>query len=275
MFLCVVTILIFANGSNHIILRVQKQAQIMNSADHSTQYYPSDIHVFFASDESEKIGLYTVMNSVIVNHNLSASRLYFHILVEYNQQRYFEELNHLFMDYLKNNSIKYEIKQFSNYPKYFDFYPKYIEENKANRRLCKSMNFARFYFVDIFDLDLAIVKKAIYLDLDMIVQADIQKLYEHAVSDSMPVQSPFHANGYALKGFNLFGKAGRHRKLVKLLNISNEIKANKIGFNTGVYLYDLNHWKSNNLTQKYEYFVKLNHEYQGRLWALGMFVSYS
>lgn len=278
LFLVIMTILIFAHGTHHMFLNYNSSMPLVLNTESRhlldvPKFYSNDIHLFLSCDDAEKIALYTVINSIILNHNTSRSRLYFHVLVEYNAEIYEKEINILFDEYLKNDSIKYEIKQFSNYPDYYNFYPNYMTRNKENRRICKQMNFARFYFTDIFDLDLSLIKKAIYLDVDMIVQKDIQKLYDHKVNNKMPVQSPYYERGYKLKDYNLFAKAGRHRKLVKLLNISKELKSNKHGFNTGIYLYDLNFWVKNNLTQKYEYYVKLNYDHKGELWTLGMLSS--
>ena len=295
--LSITALLIFANGAQHMIYhRNRSHPRILRTVPPSaSRYYPNDIHIFLSCDDSEKIALYTVINSIVIHHNTSLSRLYFHILVEYHRALYLQELHFLFPSYIANGSLQFEIKQFSNYPRFYQFYPKYVTANKENRRICKQMNFARFYFTDIFDLNLDIdhvpnpnpyrdlepesnsgpnlklqsVAKAIYLDVDMIVLRDIQFLYDHEVNQQVPITSPFYGSGYKLKSYNLFGRAVRHRKYVKLLNISKEMKSGKKGFNTGVYLYDLQFWINHNLTAKYEHFVKLNYEHNGELWTLG------
>eukprot|EP01083_Nonionella_stella_P166710 558114_1 len=259
---------IFANGMLHMFsIRNNSTTAVFTAPGKS--HYSDDIHLFLSCDDSEKVALYTVINSILLNHNTSKSRLHFHILVEDHLDNYVKELQFLFGAYIRNNSIKYEIKQFSSYPQYYNFYPTYMTKNTVNRRLCNQMNYARFYFVDIFDLNTDYVKKAIYLDVDMIVQNDIQILYDHDVNDRVPIQSPHHQQQYTLTGFNLFARSAKKGKLIDVLNISHELETNKEGFNAGIYLYDLHFWKSNNLTKRYEYYVKLNHQHNGKLWTLG------
>eukprot|EP01083_Nonionella_stella_P246988 856880_1 len=129
---------------------------LLHANTHSKSHYSDDIHLFLSCDASLKIAPYTVINSTVLNHNLSASRLYFHILVEYNATTYAKELNFLF------------------------------------------------------------------------------EYYKH----------------------------------LRALGIADEVVRAKEGFNAGIYLYDLHFWRNNNLTKKYEYYVKLNHEYDGQLWLL-------
>eukprot|EP01083_Nonionella_stella_P246989 856884_1 len=144
-----------------------------------------------------------------------------------------------------------------------------------NHRLCNQMNYARFYFLEIFELNMDCVKKAIYLDVDMIVQSDIQMLYDYEVNDSVPIQTPYHPKLYRLSGHMLFKKATEYYKHLHALGIADEVVRAKEGFNAGIYLYDLHFWRNNNLTKKYEYYVKLNHEYDGQLWLHGTpFVPY-
>eukprot|EP01083_Nonionella_stella_P154027 495737_1 len=103
----------------------------------------------------------------------------------------------------------------------------------------------------------------------MIVQSDIQMLYDYEVNDSVPIQTPYHPKLYRLSGHMLFKKATEYYKHLHALGIADEVVRAKEGFNAGIYLYDLHFWRNNNLTKKYEYYVKLNHEYDGQLWLLG------
>eukprot|EP01084_Bolivina_argentea_P113859 202829_1 len=267
--LSIVIILLYCNWD--IFITFYNNSNIYEQLSFNTNvrntYYIQDIHIFMSSDQTQKIALYTCINSIIINHNTNR-KIHFHILVEFNAQQHIKEINILFNTYISEQMIQFEIKQFSNYPKYYNNI--YVKSNiKSNKYIFNPMNFARCYFTHIFDLNLSSIHKAIYLDIDMIVQTDIQLLYSNNVNDFIPIQSAYHKHEYEFKSKRLFDIAYKKKSIAKLLNITKELNSNKEGFNTGIYLYDLNFWINNNLTTKCNYYIKLNRKHKGRLWKLG------
>ena len=108
----------------------------------------------------------------------------------------------------------------------------YNTDNIAHSNL---MNYARIFIPDIFKNSQS---KGLYLDTDLIIKRDIKDLYDIPLGNYI-CASPLTRD---LKTFMNFPNE------IEELNIkiNNKIK----GFNAGVYLFSLEYWRKNNLTQK-------------------------
>lgn len=133
-----------------------------------------------------------------------------------------------------------------------------ISKDSYNLKATKPLAFARFYL----PVYMPEAEKAIYLDDDIIVQGDIQELYETnikpgqaaAFSDDCDsasakgiVRGPGNQNNYM--GFLDFGKES-----IKKLGI----RANACSFNPGVIIANLTEWKNQNITRQLEHWMELN-----------------
>eukprot|EP01084_Bolivina_argentea_P262329 443573_1 len=220
------------------------------------------IDIFFCCDEISRPGLYTIINSIIINHKFILNEyIYFHILVESNTTLFLTEFEILFQHILKNNSIyiMYEFQSFMNHKSLYTFFDEYrrndtTTHNIHNQYIFKVMNYARFYLPSIFP---NVIGNAIYLDVDMIVLDDISGMYYqnnkcilHGVYNSRYTELFYMNNTYGLK----------------LLGI--DLNENK-GFNAGGVVYNITHWRLNNYTKRYENIMKLNKMQKHDIFNLG------
>ena len=124
-------------------------------------------------------------------------------------------------------------------------------------RLSSSGNFARFYFAQLFPA----LDRIIYLDCDTIVQSDIVLLWEKTLLDgallaAAPRDEPTFGGFFNSKVLDLYAtRYGRN------------IDPSKPTFNAGVYIMDLNQWRSLSLIDEIHYWMKENSKQP--LWDFG------
>lgn len=199
------------------------------------------LNIFLSTDEHNIVGLLTTINSIIKN-TVHIQKIKFYIL-SYNE----EEEQLLTTHINKNFNINYKIDNFKKY----EIYDKFLNENmKVNggkfEYIKNIMNFARFYLPIIFNE----VDIALYLDTDVIVNVDIFNITKHV--------------------FNLnFVMATSLNRKLEHMNFNNKLKIdnNKMGFNTGVYLYNCKYWRNNKFTEKCEQ-IMMEHK-EKSLFSLG------
>ncbi|KAM8930747.1 glycosyltransferase 8 domain-containing protein 1 [Pelodytes ibericus] len=122
----------------------------------------------------------------------------------------------------------------------------------------KPLTFARFYLPDLVPG----IKRAIYLDDDVIVQDDIRELYNtpikpgHAAAfsdDCDSVASKFLIRG-AGNQYNYIGFFDYKKERIRKL----QMKANTCSFNPGVFVANLTEWKRQNITKQLETWMEYN-----------------
>uniref|UniRef100_A0A8C6SC87 Glycosyltransferase 8 domain-containing protein 1 n=1 Tax=Neogobius melanostomus TaxID=47308 RepID=A0A8C6SC87_9GOBI len=115
-----------------------------------------------------------------------------------------------------------------------------ISQDPHSAEATKPLAFARFYL----PLYIPEADRAIYLDDDVIVQGDIQELYETALN-----QARLQRFLMTYMGFLDFQKES-----IKKLGL----RANTCTFNPGVFVANLSEWRNQNITGQLQHWMKLN-----------------
>ena len=141
------------------------------SHDHSPDSCAwQDPHVILSLDQYALPGLLPLINSLIKQHASSKSSLHLHVVVSgltrNDVLEYFSCYPGLF------SSVTIEMVQMDS--ALLDGLIKVYSPVEVTGNLSSVANFARFFFHRLFPH----LKKALYLDMDIIVQADIQNLWD-------------------------------------------------------------------------------------------------
>ncbi|XP_047005363.1 glycosyltransferase 8 domain-containing protein 1 isoform X2 [Ictalurus punctatus] len=163
-----------------------------------------------------------------------------------------ESVEHL-RTWLSETDIKHQIITFD--PKILEGK---ISSNPQQSDLEKPLNFARFYMPNF----LPDMEKAIYLDDDVIVQGDIQELFD-------TILKPGHAAAFAedcdsASSKGIIRGAGNQKSYIGFLDFKKEavrklgMRANTCSFNPGVIVANLTEWKHQNITQQLEMWMERN-----------------
>lgn len=193
-------------------------------------------HVLFCTDGRHSEGLFALINSIVRN-TATPERFFFHVLVDEHPEIYAQILQANF------SALRFEVVSFASTPGYarnIEFLTKNIcvrmNRKKTTRRIGRPMNFTRLYLPEIFsDVDLGL-----YLDVDMIAQADLKRLFDVDLQ-SATVASPI----------NRF-----------LTRYHPDLKLNRMGFNAGLLLIDFRRWRESNIIAEIECLMQ-RHKEQG------------
>ncbi|XP_047439500.1 glycosyltransferase 8 domain-containing protein 1 [Mugil cephalus] len=205
-----------------------------------------EILVLVAADEDRLGAVVAAMNSVYQN---SKANVVFTI-VTLN-----DTVDHLkaWMSKTKLNNIKHKIVIFK---------PELLSGKIANDpqmpEAAKPLTFARFY-MPIYIPD---AERAIYLDDDIIVQGDIQELYETNLKPGHAAAFSDDCDSISSKG--IIRGAGNQNNYLGFLDFKKEaiqklgMRAGTCSFNPGVIVANLTEWKNQNITQQLEHWMELN-----------------
>ncbi|XP_028262979.1 glycosyltransferase 8 domain-containing protein 1 [Parambassis ranga] len=122
----------------------------------------------------------------------------------------------------------------------------------------KPLAFARFYLPAYIPE----AEKAIYLDDDIIVQGDIQELFETSIKPGHAAAFSDDCDSASARG--IIRGAGNQNNYIGFLDFKKEaikklgMRANTCSFNPGVIIANLTEWKSQNITQQLEHWMELN-----------------
>ncbi|XP_068172300.1 glycosyltransferase 8 domain-containing protein 1 isoform X2 [Antennarius striatus] len=122
----------------------------------------------------------------------------------------------------------------------------------------KPLAFARFYL----PMFLPEAEKAIYLDDDVIVQGDIQELYETSLKPGHAAAFSDDCDSASAKG--IVRGAGNQNNYIGFLDFKKEaikklkMRAKTCSFNPGLIIANLTEWKNQNITQQLEHWMELN-----------------
>uniref|UniRef100_A0A3P8SAC0 Glycosyltransferase 8 domain-containing protein 1 n=1 Tax=Amphiprion percula TaxID=161767 RepID=A0A3P8SAC0_AMPPE len=133
-----------------------------------------------------------------------------------------------------------------------------ISKDPQTLEAAKPLTFARFYLPAYIPE----TEKAIYLDDDVIVQGDIQELYETSLKPGHAAAFSNDCDSASAKG--IIRGAGNQNNYIGFLDFKKEaikklgMRANTCSFNPGVILANLTEWKNQNITQQLEHWMELN-----------------
>ncbi|KAM7006891.1 glycosyltransferase 8 domain-containing protein 1 [Tautogolabrus adspersus] len=122
----------------------------------------------------------------------------------------------------------------------------------------KPLTFARFYL----SAYIPEAEKAIYLDDDVIVQGDIQDLFETPIKPGHAAAFSDDCDSASAKG--IVRGAGNQNNYIGFLDFKKEaikklgMRANTCSFNPGVIIANLTEWRNQNITQQLEHWMELN-----------------
>ncbi|XP_029358911.1 glycosyltransferase 8 domain-containing protein 1 [Echeneis naucrates] len=133
-----------------------------------------------------------------------------------------------------------------------------ISKDPKTPETVKPLTFARYYLPAYIPE----AEKAIYLDDDIIVQGDIQELYETNLKPGHAAAFSDDCNSASAKG--IVRGAGNQNNYIGFLDFKKAaikklgMKPNTCSFNPGVIITNLTEWKNQNITQQLEHWMELN-----------------
>uniref|UniRef100_A0AAY5KRD3 Glycosyltransferase 8 domain-containing protein 1 n=1 Tax=Esox lucius TaxID=8010 RepID=A0AAY5KRD3_ESOLU len=205
-----------------------------------------EIPVLITAAEERLGAVIAAINSVYQN---SKANIVFHI-VTMN-----DTVDHLkvWMSEPQLNSVKHNIIIFDPH-----LLSGKITKDPQKLESVKPLTFARFY-MPIFIPD---AEKAIYLDDDIIVQGDIQDLFETSLKSGHAAAFSDDCDSASSKG--IVRGAGNQNNYLGFLDFKKEaikklgMRANMCSFNPGVIVANLTEWKHQNITSQLEHWMELN-----------------
>ncbi len=203
---------------------VESAAGLLNGAAHRTAKNAKStandshqpIHLVYASDDSSLPGVEASIRSVMCH---ASEPVNFH----YIGDTPLKSLPEVQYYNLTQVSEKYDLQQFTN--------PHERSEENVKGLNTNLANYARFAIDQLLPTE----SKAMWVDVDTLVRCDVVPLFRETLSKSDKVIAVVPSSRIGPKGF----KKSLHKKL----------KMRK-GFNAGVYLVDLDRWRSQNITSE-------------------------
>ena len=172
------------------------------------------IHLFLASDDNYAQHSGVVIASILYNHKKDGSPIVLHYLYSGVAKENREKLEKLVAGYTNTEIIFHDMGDM-------------FKDIKMKRHVTH----ATYYRMMIPELVPEEVKKAIYLDIDIIVMEDIEDLWKISIDD------------YAIAAVEDAGLRDIMPSLKKTLSIPVDAKY----FNAGILLMNLNYWRKNDV----------------------------
>lgn len=228
-----------------------------------------NINILLCTDESDKLSMYTLINSILINiDNLHKNRLYFHIVILDKKEKVKNEIDSYF-------DMRYELKSIidDNLTECIEFndIASEIFHKDRNNRLNNPMNMARFCMPYLFPS----VDIGIYLDVDMIALKSIHPLIdEFYTQNTYKIWSIMNTDitetqtGHQfllekrMKFVNDYIQNRLSKKYPSIITKSINFAGIKVMFNAGFLMFDLNEWRMNNYTQQSLDLFLLSKKYQ-------------
>lgn len=133
-----------------------------------------------------------------------------------------------------------------------------ISHDPHSTEVTKPLAFARFYLPLYFPE----AERAIYLDDDVIVQGDIQELFETNMKPGQAAAFSDDCDSSSTKG--IVRGAGNQNNYMGFLDFRKEsikklgMRANTCSFNPGVFVANLSEWRSQNITGQLQHWMERN-----------------
>ncbi|XP_015258935.1 PREDICTED: glycosyltransferase 8 domain-containing protein 1 [Cyprinodon variegatus] len=222
------------------------EAELSPQARLKTGAKGEEISVLITAAEDRLGGVIAAINSV--HHNSKANVAF--TIVTPN-----DTVDHLkaWMSNTKLKEVKYKIVIFQP-----ELLNGKIPKDTSMLDAAKPLTFARFY-LPVYIPD---AEKAIYLDDDVVVQGDIQELYETSLKPGHAAAFSDDCDSASAKG--IVRGAGNQINYMGFLDFKKEaikklgMRANTCSFNPGVIIANLTEWKNQNITQQLEHWMELN-----------------
>ncbi|XP_047203881.1 glycosyltransferase 8 domain-containing protein 1 [Girardinichthys multiradiatus] len=205
-----------------------------------------EIPVLITATEDRLGAVITAMNSVYQN---SKANVVFTIVTPN------DTVGHLkaWMSKTKLKNVKYKVVIFQP-----ELLNGKISKDPTMPEAAKLLSFARFYL----PVYIPEVEKAIYLDDDIVVQGDIQDLYETNLKPGHAAAFSDDCDSASAKG--IVRGAGNQNNYMGFLDFKKEaikklgMRANTCSFNPGLIIANLTEWKNQNITQQLEHWMERN-----------------
>lgn len=195
-------------------------------------------NIFLISDKNHMKGFFAVLKSIKLNTK-NYKNIKINIIIYDNKEYYIKEI-----DKILENKIEYEIKELIQYPEYINELKDNINIVNNDKHVDNILNFSRFFIPLIYsNIDLGI-----YLDVDMIVLNDITNIYNIYEKNNKKIIK-FNKDEVFLDNFNCASVLNRKLNSMNF-NKKLNIDGNELGFNAGIYIFNLKKWKEENLTNK-------------------------
>ncbi|KAF5479525.1 hypothetical protein F2P56_000336 [Juglans regia] len=209
---------------------------------------PSLVHIAMTIDLKYLRGSVAAVHSVL-RHTSCPENLFFHFIASDSSLENISELTRIVRSAFPSLGYRVYIFKESTVNK--------IISSSIRRALENPLNYARSYLADILE---PCVERVIYLDSDVIVVDDIQKLWRIPLTGSRTIGAPEYCHVNFTKYFSdEFWSDPEFSKILK--------GKRPCYFNTGVMVMDLVRWREGEYTRKIEKWMEVQKE--RRIYELG------
>lgn len=207
---------------------------------------PNLIHVAMTLDVKYFRGSVAAVHSVL-KHSSCPENVYFHFVA--SKDKDFQDLRKMVKSIFP--SLSFKVYSFN------EFRVKKLISSSIRQALDNPLNYARTYLAEIIQ---PCVERVIYLDSDVVLVDDIQKLWSISLTGSKIIGAPEYCQANFRTYFtNNFWSDPK---------LSNVFQGKKpCYFNTGVMVMDLGKWRKGDYTVKIEKWMKIQKE--KRIYELG------
>lgn len=207
---------------------------------------PNLIHVAMTLDSHYLRGSIAAVHSVL-KHTSCPENVYFHFVASKDSD--FQQLTQMIKSTFP--SLRFKVYIFD------ELRVKKLISSSIRQALDNPLNYARTYLAEIIE---PCVERVIYLDSDVILVDDIQKLWSISLTGSRIIGAPEYCHANFRKYFT--DKFWSDPKLSKVFQGKRPCY-----FNTGVMVMDLGKWRSGEYTSKIEKWMEVHKE--KRIYELG------
>lgn len=209
---------------------------------------PSLIHVAMTLDSKYLRGSIAAVHSIL-KHNSCPENVYFHFLSSDSKKPEPPELTRVIQSTFP--SLRFKVYSFS------ENLVKGLISSSIREALDDPLNYARTYLADILE---PCVDRVIYLDSDVIVVDDVQKLWSTSLTGSRVIGAPVYCHANFTKYFT--DEFWFDSSLTEVLEGKQPCY-----FNTGVMVMDLMRWRAGGYRRRIEKWMEIQRE--RRIYELG------
>lgn len=209
---------------------------------------PSVVHVAMTIDLEYLRGTIAAVHSVL-KHTSCPENIFFHFIASDSSLVNIAELPRIVQSTFPSLSFRVYV--------FKESIVNNLISSSVRQALENPLNYARSYLADILE---ACVKRVIYLDSDVIVVDDIQKLWSVSLTGSRTIGAPAYCHANFTKYFSV--------EFWSDLEFSKVFAGKRpCYFNTGVMVMDLVRWREGDYTRKIEKWMEIQKE--RRIYELG------
>ncbi|KAL4560609.1 hypothetical protein LXL04_032762 [Taraxacum kok-saghyz] len=234
------------NTSSFILDHLPDRCGVLGTT--TTGYEPFVVHVAMTLDFEYLRGSIAAVHSIL-KHSSCPENIYFHFIASESKSPKPDELSRIIKTVFP--SLDFKVYSFD------DQFVKNLISYSIREALEDPLNYARIYLADILDSS---VSRVIYLDSDIIVVDDIQKLWSLSLGPTTAIRAPVYCHANFTKYFtNRFWSDSR---------LSRVFDGKKpCYFNTRVMVMDLMKWRTEDYRSRIERWMEIQKE--ERIYDLG------